>query len=116
MPSRIEITKEQIDLILEKSKTMLLKDIAEEFNCSVPYISRIIKNPDKYKNRKPYKGQTKETILVNKSYIATGLKCSACGIYFNKEHGYPVLCNCCYNSKYRRKYPDAILATNKIRD
>jgi len=26
-----------------------------------------------------------------------GLMCSWCGVYFEKEHGYPVLCKTCWN-------------------
>lgn len=116
MPRQSKITKEEVDLIVKKSETMLFIDIAKEFNYSISYISKIIKDPDKYRNKKSYQGQTKEAKIANKSYIATGLKCSACGIYFNKEHGYPVLCDCCYIPKYIKKYPNAVLAVNKIRD
>ena len=28
-----------------------------------------------------------------------GWACSHCGIYFEKEHGYPVLCHDCYDSE-----------------
>jgi len=48
-------------------------------------------------------------------YIKTGFKCSACGIYFEKEHGYPVLCSYCYIPKYKAKYPNAVKAISKIR-
>jgi hypothetical protein len=29
--------------------------------------------------------------------MTSGLCCQWCGIYFEKEHGYPVLCKDCYN-------------------
>lgn len=28
--------------------------------------------------------------------VCQGLSCSLCGIYFIKEHGYPVLCRYCF--------------------
>jgi len=28
--------------------------------------------------------------------MVNGLSCSECGIYFEKEHGYPVLCKDCF--------------------
>ncbi len=28
--------------------------------------------------------------------IVDGLCCNCCGIYFKKEHGYPVVCKSCY--------------------
>ena len=29
--------------------------------------------------------------------MINGLSCSHCGIYFDGEHGYPVLCKDCFN-------------------
>lgn len=31
--------------------------------------------------------------------MACGLCCSECGVYFEEEHGYPVLCNSCWVSQ-----------------
>ena len=31
--------------------------------------------------------------------IINGFCCSHCGIYFEEEHGYPVLCKDCYESE-----------------
>ena len=31
--------------------------------------------------------------------MINGLCCSHCGIYFEEEHGYPVLCKDCYESE-----------------
>ena len=28
--------------------------------------------------------------------IINGLMCSDCGVYFDEEHGYPVLCDSCW--------------------
>jgi len=28
--------------------------------------------------------------------MVNGLSCSECGVYFEKAHGYPVLCSDCY--------------------
>ncbi len=40
-----------------------------------------------------------------------GLSCSDCGVYFEQEHGHPVLCSDCFNdSGGKPQYP---LATNK---
>lgn len=29
--------------------------------------------------------------------MVNGASCSLCGIYFQEEHGYPVICKSCYN-------------------
>ena len=29
--------------------------------------------------------------------MVDGLCCSGCGVYFEKAHGYPVLCHSCYD-------------------
>jgi hypothetical protein len=34
-----------------------------------------------------------------------GLCCSECGVYFEEEHGYPVLCETCYK-KYINAHED----------
>ena len=53
----------------------------------------------------------------NKTFREIGLKCSACGIYFEEKHNKPVLCEYCYcTPKYRKQYPKAILAIHKIRE
>lgn len=30
--------------------------------------------------------------------IIDGWCCQLCGVYFSEEHGYPVVCDSCYNS------------------
>ena len=37
-----------------------------------------------------------------------GLSCSWCGIYFVKEHGYPVLCNDCMKFLAKKKHGKAV--------
>lgn len=38
-----------------------------------------------------------------------GLSCSWCGVYFEKEHGYPVLCHDCWNDAIKKhKNPKVI--------
>lgn len=34
----------------------------------------------------------------------SGKACSWCGIYFEKEHGYSVLCNNCYKDAMKKGY------------
>lgn len=31
--------------------------------------------------------------------VVNGLCCSHCGIYFEEEHGFPVLCESCFDSE-----------------
>ena len=35
--------------------------------------------------------------------VVNGACCSHCGIYFIKEHGYPVLCHSCYDSETKEE-------------
>lgn len=35
----------------------------------------------------------------NADDMIEGLTCSWCGIYFRKDHGYPVLCKDCYDEE-----------------
>jgi len=37
--------------------------------------------------------------------MVSGRSCSWCGIYFEKEHGYPVLCQSCYQD-WRKESKD----------
>jgi len=34
--------------------------------------------------------------------IVNGLACACCGVYFEREHGYPVVCRSCYDEKAPR--------------
>ena len=43
--------------------------------------------------------------------IVAGLCCKECGVYFEEEHGYPVLCITCWESYLEN--PPLPLATNK---
>ena len=35
--------------------------------------------------------------------MVEGLCCSHCGTYFTEEHGYPVLCQDCYNDETEKE-------------
>ena len=35
--------------------------------------------------------------------MVDGLCCSHCGIYFQEEHGYPVLCHRCYDNETKEE-------------
>ena len=40
-----------------------------------------------------------------------GFCCQLCGVYFEEEHGYPVLCEDCYNNLTDKEKEDYQLAT-----
>ena len=40
-----------------------------------------------------------------------GFCCQLCGVYFEEEHGYPVLCEDCYKSLTDKEKEDYQLAT-----
>lgn len=44
--------------------------------------------------------------------IIDGWCCQLCGVYFEEEHGYPVVCESCYNELSEEK-KDYQLATHK---
>lgn len=35
--------------------------------------------------------------------IISGFKCSWCGVYFEKEHGYPVVCDSCWEDSSKKE-------------
>jgi rubredoxin len=35
--------------------------------------------------------------------MVNGFSCSLCGIYFQEEHGYPVVCETCWNDLNKRE-------------
>jgi len=39
-----------------------------------------------------------------------GLCCQLCGVYFEEEHGYPVVCEDCYNSLTDKEKEDFSIA------
>lgn len=44
--------------------------------------------------------------------IIDGWCCQLCGVYFEEEHGYPVVCESCYNELSEEEKKDYQLATN----
>lgn len=40
--------------------------------------------------------------------IVNGLSCSCCGVYFERKHGYPVLCSDCFEDE-NIDLPEAII-------
>ena len=44
--------------------------------------------------------------------IIAGWCCQLCGVYFEEEHGYPVVCESCYNELSEEEKKDYQLATN----
>ncbi len=47
------------------------------------------------------------------SDIIDGLCCQFCGVYFEEEHGYPVVCGSCYSSLSEEDRKNFSLATNR---
>ena len=45
--------------------------------------------------------------------MINGASCSHCGIYFEEEHGYPVLCKDCYDSETKEERAGIQKALNK---
>jgi hypothetical protein len=45
--------------------------------------------------------------------IIDGWCCQLCGVYFEEEHGYPVVCESCYNELSEEEKKDYQLATHK---
>lgn len=45
--------------------------------------------------------------------IMDGWCCQLCGVYFEEEHGYPVVCESCYNELSEEEKKDYQLATHK---
>lgn len=47
--------------------------------------------------------------------MAKGAACQSCGVYFEREHGHPVVCATCWNeaTPYERKGLGFVLATEK---
>ena len=39
----------------------------------------------------------------NADDIVDGLTCSHCGVFFSQSHGYPVLCNECYDTESKQQ-------------
>ncbi len=39
----------------------------------------------------------------NADDLIAGMTCSHCGIYFEEEHGYPVLCHECYDKATKKE-------------
>ena len=42
-----------------------------------------------------------------------GFSCSGCGVYFEQEHGYPVLCHHCWSQWTKAERVDYSRATEK---
>ena len=45
--------------------------------------------------------------------IIDGWCCQLCGVYFEEEHGYPVVCESCYNELSEEEKKDYQLASHK---
>lgn len=43
----------------------------------------------------------------NAEDMINGFCCSICGVYFEKEHGYPVVCKDCYDDIDQEMYQKA---------
>ena len=57
---------------------------------------------------------TNYVILLNHCEdIIDGWCCQLCGVYFEEEHGYPVVCESCYNELSEEEKKDYQLATHK---
>lgn len=41
-----------------------------------------------------------------------GFSCSWCGVYFKKEHGYPVLCNSCWKDALKKHKSPKVIEHN----
>lgn len=41
-----------------------------------------------------------------------GFSCSLCGVYFEEEHGHPIVCQSCWNDLSDEEKKDYQLATN----
>lgn len=44
--------------------------------------------------------------------MVNGYSCTLCGVYFEDEHGYPVVCQSCYDDLSKAEKIDYKLATN----
>ena len=45
--------------------------------------------------------------------MTNGYSCSWCGVYFEKEHGYPVLCEDCFRDAEKEELTGLSKATEK---
>ncbi len=44
--------------------------------------------------------------------VVNGLSCSWCGVYFEDEHGYPVLCLSCWEDAIDKHKSDKVILHN----
>lgn len=54
-----------------------------------------------------------EIIMSIAEDIIDGWCCQLCGVYFEEKHGYPVVCESCYNELSEEEKKDYQLATHK---
>lgn len=47
---------------------------------------------------------------------AEGLMCSGCGVYFEKAHGYPVLCRACWGHRSPKERAEAGVQRAELRE
>lgn len=52
-------------------------------------------------------------LWVRNNHIIDGWCCQLCGVYFEEKHGYPVVCESCYNELSEEEKKDYQLATHK---
>ncbi len=44
--------------------------------------------------------------------VVNGFSCSWCGVYFEDEHGYPVLCDSCWKDAIEKHKSDKVILHN----